>query len=145
MYLGNAIDLVTGADATSPGSNTHQETTAIRLPACRGFIILAELMGGTGGALDVLIEHSPDGVDWYEAIHFTQAAAATASFQHISRQQNTAGTTLVVGKNNTTTMTLAASSVGGPPLLPFVRVRYVAGVGTSAGATQRIRFWALLD
>lgn len=133
----SVVDLVSGADANTPNAAGFSVTTPVKgFGACQSFSILGNFVGATGGTLDIIIEQSPDGVDWYEMIHFTQlAAGAAAGSQWASKPQaNTVVT--AVGKNLTTTMVLAAGGVAiAPPFFNQWRVRYVAGAGTSAGAT----------
>src|SRR5262245_8828665 len=107
------------ADQTSPASNTFQVTTG-----CGGFsqykaiAFIADITGGTGGALDVIVEHSADGgTTWYEYVHFTQVLAATTKSYVYDPALNDIMTN--VGKNNAagstlgTAMTLAAGNSSG--------------------------------
>lgn len=138
-------DLLTvTADKTSPASNTYQVTTGVAgFAVFKALTFIATITGGTGGALDVLIETSPDGgTTWYEYAHFPQvSAAATATYRYAPALNDTI---VQVGKNNlsgstlTTSMTLAANSAAGGHWGDMLRVRYVAGSGTSAGASQLI-------
>ena len=41
--------------------------------------IEAELVGATGGTLDVYIQSSSDGIKWYDCVHFAQLAAAASA------------------------------------------------------------------
>jgi hypothetical protein len=132
------------ADQTSPASNTYQVTTALSgFSAYSAIAFYATITGGTGGPLDVLIEHSPDGVDWYEYVHFTQVSAAAVKTYVAAPAVNAASVN--VGKNGLdgsaqgTTMTLTAGTVAGGQWFDKMRVRYVAGTSTSAGATQVVR------
>lgn len=132
------------ADATGPASATYQVTTGVAgFSSFKAIAIVATITGGTGGALDVIVETSPNGgVDWYEYCHFTQVAAATAKTYIYSPALN--GAMVNVGKNNlsgstlTTTMTLAAGSGVGGPWGDLLRLRYVAGASTSVGAIQAV-------
>lgn len=123
------------ADRTSPAAPGHFETTVqTGMFDFSGYTFLADLQGATGGTLDVVIEHSPDGVNFYEFAHFAQLAAGAALSSLTVVKVPTTSVLFTVGKNLTTTTTLAASTVIAPPYFDTWRVRYVAGAGTSAGA-----------
>lgn len=100
----------------------------------------ATITGGTGGTLDVIVEDSDDGTDWYEYCHFAQVAAATASTQRYSPALN--DTVVAVGKNLTTTMTLASGAGAGGKWQDRMRLRFVTGSGNSAGVSQTVRIVA---
>lgn len=130
-------------DETSPSSVTFKVTTGV--PGFSAFdeiAFVATITGGTGGPLDVIIEDSSDGANWYEFAHFTQVGAATTASYRYSPVRN--DNIVQVGKNNltgstlTTTMVLTAGSVAGGRWQDQLRVRYVAGASTSAGATQAV-------
>lgn len=132
------------ADQTSPASNTYQVGTSLPgFSVFKALTFVATITGGTGGALDVLVEHSPNGTDWYEFVHFTQVAAATTK-TYVFATALSGASNVNVGKNNasgstlTTTMTLTAGNGAGGPWFDKFRVRYVAGSGTSAGAAQSL-------
>lgn len=134
------------ADATSPASAIHQLTTGVGgFADFKTITIVATVQGGTGGTLDVMIEHSPDGgTSWYEYWHLPQLAAAAAAVTY------TYGPALndspvLVGKNLTTTFVLGAGSVAGGHWFDMLRVRYVAGASTSAGAAQVIGVLGITD
>lgn len=138
------------ADATSPASATYQVTTGMPgFSRYSAITILATVTGGTGGTLDVVIETSPDeGVTWYEYWHIAQVAAATTATYRYAPALN--DSPVQVGKNNatgstlTTTMTLGAGAVAGGHWFDMLRVRYVAGPSTSAGAAQIINVLGVL-
>jgi hypothetical protein len=133
------------ADATSPASATYQVTTGVTgFAVFKTITILATVTGGTGGTLDAVIEHSPDGgVTWYEYWHIAQVAAVTAATYAYSPALN--DSPVAVGKNNltgstlTTTITLGNGAVAGGHWFDMLRVKYVAGSGTSVGGAQNIK------
>jgi hypothetical protein len=135
------FELLNGVEATSPAAAGYSRSTDIQ-----GFTkysrdpiwVIATLQGATGGVLDVVVEISPDGTDWYEWIHFTQLAAAAAQTV-ITCIPDVVAALAAVGKNLTTTFVLAAGQVRGRPGFDHVRVRMVAGTGTSVGATQSVK------
>lgn len=136
----SVVELLTGADATSPAAAGAATTTTIPgMGNAYCYAFLAELRGATGGVLDVVMEHSSDGTDWYEFGHWAQLTAAVAVTDQYISKVIASSTASVVGKNLTTTMTLAAGSIVSPPYFDLWRVRYVAGASTSAGAVQAIR------
>jgi hypothetical protein len=143
--------LTTGTDATSPTSATYKVTTGV--PGFADFktiTFIAKIIAPASGALDVLIEHSPDqGTSWYEYVHFTQVAAgATKRYTYgpaLNDSLVEVGENNLVGDLQTTTMTLGAGSVAGGHWFDMLRVRYVAGVGTSAGATQVVNVLGIAD
>jgi hypothetical protein len=138
----NAVfELLSGAEATSPAAAGYSRSTAVE-----GFTkysrdpiwVIAKLQGAIGGVLDVVVEISPDGTDWYEWIHFTQLAAAAAQTV-VTCVPDVVAALAAVGINLTTTFVLAAGQVRGRPGFDHVRVRMVAGADTSAGAVQSVK------
>ena len=113
-----------------------------------GVDVDAELVGATGGTLDVFVQVSPDeGQNWYDAIHFPQLLAGAGAVKYRATmayaQQNTPttqGQPIVIGKN--LTPLLAVNTV--VPGAGFNRARLVfkSGVGTSAGAPVRVTLCA---
>jgi hypothetical protein len=105
-----------------------------------GADVVAELVGATGGTLDVFVQLSPDeGQNWYDIIHYpTLAAAAPAVIYQtpISTATNTA-TAVKVGKN--LAPALAAGTVVNGAFTDRLRLVMVAGAGTTAGAPVVVR------
>ncbi len=104
----------------------------------------ATLTGATGGTLDVYIQHSADGVDWYDYVHFSQIPAltpvATYSYDPASNDN-----IVPVGKgtaNSAGPLTLAANTVAGGRCHDQLRTVFVAGASTSAGAAQIVNVLA---
>jgi hypothetical protein len=104
---------------------------------CQWLTVIATLTGATGGTLDVILEHSPDGVDWYELAHFPQVAAAAAA-KTITWEPGVGGSFITIGKNQTTASVLAAGMSAGELWFDRLRVRQIAGTSTSAGAAQSV-------
>ena len=101
--------------------------------------IVADLVGATGGTLDVFIQTSPDGgPNWYDAIHFPQLAAGAAAIKF--RAPISLFTNLVapgiVGKN--LLPALAANTVVNGAFGDRCRLVMVASGGTTLGAAVRI-------
>lgn len=122
---------------TSPASAS---TAAVA--GCGGFAeyeaitFIATLTGATNGVLDVYIQHSPDGVTWYDYVHFTQlSSGASAVTYSIAPALNNVIATIGSG----TSPALAAGVCAGGHWFDQLRVLYVAGASTSAGAVQVVK------
>lgn len=132
------IALLSGTEATSPAAAGYVTSTPVAgFAKCQWITVLATIKGATGGTLDVILEHSPDGNDWYEFVHFAQLAAAAAETT-ISWEPGDGGQFIAVGKNKTTTTVLAAGASAGRLWFDRFRIRFVAGASTSAGAVQSV-------
>src|SRR5690348_6986332 len=128
--------------ATSPNAaSTVAQTPVIGLGRFDCIAIEVTLLGATGGTLDVYLQVSHD---WnpilatgtfFDYVHFTQLAAGAAAISYRVDPALTNSIT-TVGKN--TTPALAAGSVAGGFWGDAMRVLFVAGGGTSAGASQSI-------
>lgn len=124
--------------ATSPAApGTGVGTNAVELGGhladADALMFYASLVGATGGALDVYIQHWVNG-QWLDYAHFAQisaGAAATKAYFAVSKFQAVAIAT-TVGNGNSPA--LAASTVVGGPWGSKMRLLFVAGAGTSAGA-----------
>ena len=130
--------LLSGAEATSPAAAGYSRSTAVTGFAQFEWIqIVATIQGATGGTLDIVVETSADGTDWLEFCRFSQlSAAATAVTCSVDPVPD--GVITARGKNLTTTFVIAAGSCVGGMWLDQMRVRMVAGGGTSAGAIQSV-------
>jgi hypothetical protein len=93
----------------------------------------ANLVGATGGTLDVYVQRSSDnGTTWRDYIHFPQLAAGAAAVKYTVAPSLGAGSIVVVGAG--TTPALAVNTCTNGPWGRSLRVLMVAGSGTSAGA-----------
>jgi hypothetical protein len=102
--------------------------------------IVAELVGITGGTLDVTIQDSPDGVVWYDYVHFAQLAAGAAAIK-TSYTPALPNAIVTIGKSvdpATPVPVLAAASFRGGHPFRYLRSVAIAGAGASAGAAQTI-------
>jgi hypothetical protein len=102
--------------------------------------VVADLVGATGGTLDVYVQISPDdGANWYDVIHFVQLAggAAAASYQSPLSNATTTAAPTKVGKN--LAPVLANGTVVNGAFSDRMRLVMVAGVGTSQGAPVVVR------
>lgn len=127
------------ADSTSPAAPGFKVTaTNTGFGTCQAFKFLAAIKGGVGGTLDIIVEHSPDGIDWYEMIHFPQLAAGAPVIRYdLPRYLSSDGGIIPVGKNLTTTTILPVNTAVNPPYFDQFRVRYIAGAGTTAGSIRQ--------
>lgn len=104
--------------------------------------ISARLAGATGGTLDVYIQSSNNNGaagSWTDAIHFTQLAAAAGAIGYVATLgHGTGGTAPIVVNSIDGTPVLAAGVVVPHSLGNNLRPVFVAGAGTSAGATITI-------
>lgn len=119
---------------TSPATaSTAVLGTAVGLGNLESIKIVAELVGATGGTLDVYLQWSPnEGTTWYDYTHYSQlAGGASAVIQTVSSDIATTAP-VTIGKN--TTPALAANTHVGGLWGDRIRVLCVAGSGTSVGA-----------
>ncbi len=126
------------AEVEAAAASTAAGDTCAGLGNYDALDIVAELVGATGGTLDVYLQSSPDGgTTWFDYIHFPQLASAAAAVKYrvTVPTMGEAGIT-VIGKN--TTPVLAANTVVGGLWSDRLRALYVAGASTSAGAVVTI-------
>ncbi len=134
-----AVDLT----ATSPASATTVAQTAVAgLGQYRSMLIFATIQGGTGGTLDIYLQVSPDGgTTWVDYAHFPQLAAGAAAINRVwvvsKAGQQTTLTTVGTG----TSPALAANTILGGDWGDRMRVVFVSGAGTTAGASQTIKLF----
>jgi hypothetical protein len=104
----------------------------------------ATLIGGTGGTLDVYIQRKLDNDVWQDWAHFPQLAAGTTKRYSASIRGDGGGSTAFVevggGSDNVPGVSLAANTIVNTQPTEVMRVVFVAGAGTTAGAVQTIRF-----
>lgn len=132
---------------TSPASaSTALGGVAPGLDRFDGFNIDADLVGATGGTLDVYLQRQVADNVWRDWLHFPQLTAGGAAVRYsVSTAPGVANTIVAVGTgtDSAATPVLAANTfVGGHPGTK-VRVVLVAGASTSAGAvyTIHIKGW----
>jgi hypothetical protein len=106
--------------------------------------IEADLLGATGGALDVYIQRKLANNLWRDWIHFTQLASGAAAVKYSARHGEAAALTATGGGTDAAPGVALAvgTQVGGHPGSE-IRVVFVAGASTSAGAAQTIRVYGL--
>lgn len=127
--------------ATSPAEATSSTLgTFSGLSRYTSGTFVATLTGATGGTLDVYLQVW-DGANWIDYAHFPQKAggsAATIVALPVTRHYQRVAT-VATGVD---TPALAADVCIGGDFGDAVRVRAVAGSGTSAGASQVVKFFA---
>lgn len=129
--------LFSGTTASSGG--TAAQTPVTDLGDYASMTVYAKLAGPTGDTLDAYIQYSPDGgTTWVDYAHFAQqAAAAATNYKTFSVSRGAQQTTITtVGIN--TTPALAANTVVGGSWGDRLRVVFVSGASTSAGAAVQI-------
>ena len=105
------------------------------------------VQGGTGGTLDIYFQSSVTaGKRWYDVVHLPQLLAGAAPIRYavaISRARG-GGTSTAVQVNTTdNNPSIAVNTVLQYNLGDSLRLVYVAGAGTSAGALQTMDAVAL--
>jgi hypothetical protein len=100
-------------------------------------VVLATLLGVTGGTLDIVIQESWDsGTTWDDVAHFTQLAggAAATSWRLVVGAQLGKATATVVGTVGTAVPVLVANTFADGPWAPTLRIVSTTGSGTSGSA-----------
>lgn len=127
---------------TSPATaSTAAGSYVSGLSKYRGFVIVADLVGATGGALDVYLQRKLAPNMWQDWCHFAQLASGASAVRYVMNCDHVNATTIAtatVGTDAAPGVALgAATFVGGHPG-DMVRAVYVAGASTSAGAAVKI-------
>jgi len=127
-------DIILTATSPAAASTAASTAEASGLDAYDSFMIDADLVGATGGTLDVILQRF-SGTLWREWYRFPQLAAAAAAIHY----------TYVPALNDSVTVhgvtitpALAVSTaVGGHPG-DKLRFLFIAGASTSAGGVQTV-------
>lgn len=119
---------------TSPAAPGTVAGAVQTLGGLESLSVTAELVGATGGVLDVYLQDSNDGINFTDYAHFAQlGAAASAVVKRFTVSRGAQQATITtVGRN--LSPALAANTVVGGNFGKFVRMLYVAGASTTAGA-----------
>lgn len=132
------------APSTAAGPKAAPDPTAdVNVDLSRYEIdgVVAELVGATGGTLDVYLQFSPDaGVTWVDWLHFAQLAAGAAAVKTaVAMHKPTAYSATTVGEGTAPALPAAALV----PVHPGDRLRllFVAGAGTTLGGVQTVRIF----
>ena len=145
--MSSSINKTMTISETSPATaSTVAGSVVPTLDRYAYLMIDAELVGATGGTLDIYLQRrvtKSDGTDvWYDWLHFPQLSAGASAVKYTVTPTATAGI-VTVGKD--TSPALAANTcIGGHPG-EALRALYVAGSGTSAGAAVVINITGVGD
>jgi hypothetical protein len=123
----------------SPNSSDTPAVLA-NLSEYESLVITAKVQGATGGTLDIYLQ-SWDGTDWIDWLHFTQLAGAAAAASLVYVPQQPATSTIVIVGRNASPLLASGTGVGGHPG-ESLRMLFVSGTGTTAGALQTVRILA---
>jgi len=131
--------VITGTSAAVAGT-TVNATTASGLAKYDWLTVEADLLGATGGTLDVYIQRKLATNLWRDWIHFPQLAGGAAAVKYSVQPQASSSIVAVGGGTDAAPgVALAANTtIGGHPG-DVLRVVLVAGAGTSAGAAYTVR------
>lgn len=126
---------------TSPASaSTALGSKVEGLDALESVTVDADLVGATGGTLDVYLQRKVADNVWRDWIHFTQLTAGGSAVKYtVMPSAPTSITTVGTGTDSAATPALAAAGNAGGHPGTSVRAVYVAGSSTSAGAAIVIR------
>lgn len=139
MGLSSEIVLYSGNSPAAAAGNTA--TTAVTgFKDCRAITIIAAIRGGAGGVLDVYIQDSPDGVTWYDYVHYTQLSDGAALVRYAYSPSPIDNTIKTIGVDATPALT--ANAVRGGHWYDQMRALFVPGAGVAAAA-QDIRVLAV--
>lgn len=109
-------------------------------------VIDATLIGGTGGTLDVYLQRKLATNSWADWVHFPQIAAGVT--KRYSLAITGEGTSIVeVGGGTDAAPGVALAANAAVNIIPGgdVRVVFVAGAGTSAGASNTIKITPYME
>lgn len=111
------------------------------------FTVHAQLVGATGGTLDVYLQRKINTNEWQDWVHFPQLGGGAAAVKYcVAAPVPQGASPVVVGQTaddgTTGAPALAANTVAPGHLGYEVRCLAVAGSGTSAGAAVKIEILA---
>lgn len=132
--------LITGTSPSTASTAIVGQRVGSLLP-WDWFTIDADLIGATGGTLDVYLQRQVEPNVWVDWLHFAQltASATAVSYSAVSGYDRQLAAVGVGTDSSPGTPALAAGSfIGGHPG-QFLRCVAVAGASTSAGAAITIR------
>lgn len=104
-------------------------------------LIDAALLGATGGTLNVYLQRKIAADTWRDWISFPQLAAGAAAIKYTLFVNGNQPTMVVVGGGTDAAATPVLAANSFVNTIPFgdIRVVFVAGASTSAGAAQTIQ------
>ena len=128
-------------DSADAASTTIVGDIAEGLSRFVWFDVVATLIGGTAGTVDVYLQrYSVELTEWIDWLHFPQVALGVTA-RYVVAAAQPSGLIHAVGMNLTPALA-ANTAVGGHPG-DRLRMVVTAGAGESAGATQlvELRCW----
>lgn len=131
--------------ATSPaaaGTVVHTEVfKGSMLARAEGLVIDAKLTQATGGTLDVYLQRKLTTNEWVDWVHFPQLAAGTAVKRYTCTITGNGASIVEVGGGSDASPGVALAANTAVDVTPGddVRIVFVAGASTSAGAAQTIK------
>jgi hypothetical protein len=126
--------------AAASTTTIHSDDMIDGLDVVDSMIILADLVGVTGGTLDVYLQVAPKEADiWMDYAHFTQLGAGAAAITRAWSVTRFAQVTSVATVARGDVPALAANTILGGDFGERMRVITVTGGGVSAGADITIR------
>lgn len=144
MPLAKSQTVTLAGASPASASTSIVATSAGSLLDFDEFAVRADLVGATGGTLDVYLQRRIAAGMWTDWVHFPQLASGAAAVTYEvaigpgSNAIEAAGT----GNDSTASPALAANKcLGGHPG-DAVRLVCVAGASTSAGAAQAVSIFA---
>lgn len=132
---------------TSPAaaSTVAGTTRAYGLGACDALTIVGQLVGATGGTLDVYLQTAFDANDvadasatWFDFAHFAQLAGGAAAIKLLWHVNRATAVSTVTTIGSGTSPALAASTILGGGWGNRMRLLFVAGAATSVGAVTSV-------
>lgn len=141
MRTKEALQTVT---ATSPAAaSTVIHTVLFTADICRAdrLVIDAALLGATGGTLDIYLQRNVATNVWVDWVHFPQLAAGAVAIKYTLTVTGDNTAIVVTGQSTDASITAALAVNTSTNTIPTgpVRIVFVAGASTSAGAAQTIR------
>jgi hypothetical protein len=135
---------------TSPAAASTVAGVAVSsLTRCSELMVEAQLVGATGGTLDVWLQRKVGPNLWVDWVHFAQLAAGASAIHYAVIVKNTASAsgaiaaTTTVGNDATPAVGAGTGLISNNHPGDAVRVVFVAGASTSAGAAQKITIWGV--
>lgn len=134
---------VQSVTATSPATATTSVAATLfkgdMLRRAEILAIDASLVAGTGGTLDVYLQRKLGSNDWADWVHFPQLNAGVS--KRFTLSVTGRGTTIVeVGGGTDAAPGVALAAGTAVDVIPGddVRIVFVSGAGTSAGASNKV-------
>lgn len=134
--------LITGTSPAAASTAAGQSVTG--LAKFSGLRVEAQLVGATGGTLDVYLQRKIGPNLWADWVHFPQLAAGASAILYSFAIESVSSATGAITATTSGGTDAVPTSTGGTGIITnahpgdMVRAVYVAGASTSAGAAVRI-------